>query len=273
MNILEFEINGQVLTRIDSQDVMNKNHNIYKCRFTFEEDSEWMNVNKFVIFTDGWGNSSTQHLGKKGNILSCLVPSKMLKGSYFKISVYGGDLITTNNLSISLIQSGYKHHHHFHHGEHHSYDIFVEIFNRLDNTFDSIVYDDSTLQLFCRDELVETIYLPFIREEDIKDLLEANIQEYLTTVDVASSEANGLLSSEDKVKLDSIEYNANHTIVDNELDNQSTNPISNARVTNEFDNINDEIDRLNLDLDGKEDKYDIIERLDNIIIDLINNGD
>ena len=106
MNILEFEVHNQILTRIDSQDVLNKSRNIYKCLFTFEEDSEWINLNKFVIFKDGWGNSSTVHLGKSSNTLSCLVPDEILRGSYFQVSIYAGDLITTNNVSVALIHSG-----------------------------------------------------------------------------------------------------------------------------------------------------------------------
>ena len=88
MNTLEFEVHNQTLKRLDSQNVVNRNRNVYKCRFIFEEDSEWTNLNKFAIFTDGWGNSSTQHLGKNSDILTCLVPDQMLKGSYFKISIY-----------------------------------------------------------------------------------------------------------------------------------------------------------------------------------------
>lgn len=287
MNVLEFEIHGQILTRVDSHDIVNKNHNIYKCRFTFEENSEWDNTNKFVTFTDGWGNSSTQHLGKSSNILSCMIPDKMLKGSYFKISVYGGHLVTTNNLSISLIQSGYhkynyhrnhpgkcyyphhydKYWHDYDYGEFN--DIFVEIFDRLDSTIDSLIYDNNTLHIFNGNHLVESIYLPFVTEDDVNELMTTVITDYIQNQSTATSESNGLMSSEDKVKLDSIESGANYTIIDDSLDMHSDNAISNKAVSNVLDNINEEINKLDSD---KEDKYDIIERIDNVIVELINKG-
>ena len=259
MNILEFEVHNQVLTRVDSQDVVSKSHNIYKCRFTFEEDSEWFDKNKFAIFTDGWGNSTTQHLGKNGEILTCLVPEKMLKGSYFKISVYAGDLVTTNNVSVALIKSGYTRRKRTSCPDE-GKDIFVEIFDRLDNNVDSIIYNDHSLHLFNRDEIVESIYLPFVEENELRELVQNLVNEFiLDKVPLADNETDGLLSHEDKTKLDSIEIGANKTIVDNEINSMSENPISNSAVAEA--------------LNTKEDTYDVVERIDKIIIDLINIGD
>ena len=249
---LEFVINNQILKRIDSQDVVSKNHNIYKCRFIFEEGSDWDAVNKFVIFTDGWGSSTTVHLGKSSNTLSCLVPDNVLKGSYFKISVYGGDLLTTNNVSVSLIESGYKKHKHTGCDKHRK-DVFVEIFDRLDETIDSIVYENHCIHLFSRDSLIESVYLPFIDEAEIETIVSTEIQEYLDTHE------SRLLTPEDRIKLDSVEPGANRTITDDTLDPSSTNPISNRAVS----------DALN----GKEDSYDYVERMDDLILQLIENGD
>lgn len=259
MNILEFEVHNQILTRIDSQDVLNKSRNIYKCLFTFEEDSEWINLNKFVIFKDGWGNSSTVHLGKSSNTLSCLVPDEILRGSYFQVSIYAGDLITTNNVSVALIHSGYKSKKRSY-CHHEGKDIFVEIFDKLDNTVDSIVYGNQTLHLFNRDSLLESIYLPFVLEEDLEELVNELFNKFINNhIALATDESDGLLSSDDKIKLDSIDYGANRTIVDNELDENSGNPISNDCVTKA--------------LNGKEDSYDIVEKMDDLIVDLIENGE
>lgn len=285
VNILEFEVHNQILKRLDSQDVVNKNKNVYKCRFNFEEDSEWIDLNKFAIFTDGWGNSTTQHLGNDGNILTCLVPDKVLRGSYFKISVYGGDLITTNNITIMLMESGYKpprpsipHHppfpphcdptkprlYHPHHHHHRWWwcndkeDIWVEIFKTLDGKIDSIIYDNHTLQLFSKEHLIESVYLPFIEEEDLPELVDELVERFIEEVPTASSETAGLMSIEDKLKLDSIENGANRTIVDDSLDFESNNPISNRVVSNA--------------LNGKEDVYDFVERMDDLIQELIDRG-
>ena len=289
MNTLEFEVHNQTLIRVDSQEVINKNKNVYKCRFTFEEDSDWINLNKFVIFTDGWDNSITQHLGNNSNILSCLIPDKMLKGSYFKISVYAGDLITTNTISVALIQSGYQrqgyhcpsNHNHCHHDG--RKDIFVEIFDRLDNSIDSIVYDKNTLHLFNQDRMLESIYLPFLESHEIEELVDDLTQNFI----LATGENNGLMSKEDKRKLDNIEDGANLIIVDSELDNESENPVQNKVITdkinniitnydndnddinNRLDTIDDDINQIAASLNNKEDVYDYVERLDNLIVALI----
>lgn len=310
MNILKFEIHNQTLIRVDSKDIINKNKNVYKCVFIFDENEEWINLNKFVLFTDGWGNTKTQHLGNNGTILSCLVPDSMLRGSYFKISVYAGDLVTTNNVSISLIQSGYKrpHHHYNHHNHLHDYncndnsiggkDIFVEIFDRLDNTIDSIIYDKNTLHLFCREEIIESIYLPFISEDDMEQLVDNLTKDFILKIPLVDNENDGLMSSEDKVKLDSIEECANKTIIDNELSPNSSNPVENKVITevlhsqtnriddfidshsDDFDEFNNRLDSMDLDLENmnialesKEYVYDYVERLDNLIISLINKGE
>ena len=52
--------------------------------------------------------------------------------------------------------------------------------------------------------------------------------------EVADSENNGLMSSEDKVKLDTIEEGATKTIVDSELSNESTNPVQNKTILSEL---------------------------------------
>ena len=279
MNILEFEVSNRILKRIDSQDVMNRNENVYKCQFTFEDESDWIDLNKFVIFKDGWGNTTTVHLGKEGNVLLCLIPDKVLKGSYFQVSIYAGNLMTTNPVTVALIQSGYNNirypHHHYPYGHphfpydnpkphlHHPHkegDIFVEIFDRLDNSIDSVVYDDNTLYLFCQGELKDLIYLPYITKDEFEVLATDVVTTVVNNQSTASSESNGLMSKEDKAKLDSIEENANYIIVDNELDENSSNPIANHAVTKA--------------LDGKEDSYDMVEKIDNLILNLINtNGE
>ena len=287
MNTLEFEVHNQTLIRIDSQDVMNKNKNQYKCTFTFEENSEWTELNKFVLFTDGWGNSRTQHLGNNSNVLSCLVPDKMLRGSYFKISVYAGDLITTNTISVNLMDSGYLRRHHSDgylscdcDSNNHNKDIFVEIFERLDYSVDSIFYENNTLHLFNRENLLESIYLPFLEEDEIRELVKDLTSEFILELPVANSETNGLMSRGDYVKLDNIECGANRTIVDDKLDEESDNPVENRVIVEALNqqndtltNMGDTLSDFDLRLDGKEDVYDYVERLDNLIIDLITKGE
>lgn len=246
MNILGFEIKEQVLTRIDSKTVINKNKKVYKCRFSFEEGSDWVEANKFAIFQDGWRNKATVHLGTGNDTVECYVPERVMRGGYFQVSVYAGDLLTTNSVSVALIQSGYPRK--FPHKKHG--DIFIEIFKRLDGNVDSITYDNHNLYLYNKDKCLEVVYLPFVLEEEFGELVGSLVEDYMGTV---------TLSSEDREKLDSIESGANKTIVDMELDIESFNPICNKAVTEA--------------LNGKENSFNLIERLDDIVVNLINNGE
>ena len=54
---------------------------------------------------------------------------------------------------------------------------------------------------------------------------------------VATTSANGLMSSTDKSKLDGIESGANKTVVDSYLDGASTNPLQNKVVNNAIYNL------------------------------------
>ena len=248
MNIIEFEVRGQQLKRIDSQQIMNKNINRYKCKFVFEDESEWIELNKFAIFEDGWRNQAVAHLGV-GDEIECLVPEKVLRGSYFKVSLYAGELITTNSITVALIQSGYPRKVRQYPSSHQN-DIFSDIFKQLDATVDKITYGNHNLYLYHQEECLDTIYLPFVLEEDFEGMVENLIDEYVVNVF-----SQRVLSDIDRDKLDSIEYGANKIIIDTELNEDSNNPIGNKIVVREL---------------GKNKN---IERLDEIIIDLINNGE
>ena len=94
---------------------------------------EWDNLNKFIILKDSWGHSEIVFLGKGLNT-SCLIPSKILGGTHFSVTIYGGDLSTTNFIKIPLVQSGYSNNAHCLFGG--KKDIFVDIFDRFDEKSD-----------------------------------------------------------------------------------------------------------------------------------------
>lgn len=252
---LEFTVNNQILTRKDSEKIVNKNRNVYQCKFTFE-NNEWEPLHKFALFRDGWGNSEKVYLGKDSNILSCVIPSSILQGTYFKVSVYGGDLTATNSVTIHLTESDYS-------GRAHGgcdnrrKDIFVEIFDRLDNTIDSIAYSDNCIHLFNGDVLIESVYLPFASEASLEELMQEAMEEFQKNLPIASEEKPGLMSSEDKLKLNTIEPGANRTITDTELNSTSNNPISNSAVVEalgaklDTDNLIDEVDNIIIQLIGE----------------------
>lgn len=244
---LEFDVNStQKLTRTDSTtEVVSKNYNVYRCRFTFSD--EWMDINKFVIFRDGWGETTTVHIGKGSNILCCMVPNQVLDGTHFKVMVYGGDLLSTNNVSIPLVTSGYTNGLSDPTCTRKQKDIFIEIFEELDTKIDSIVYNNHCLNLFHRDTLVESVYLPFADEETVADLITSTSQDLI----------------EIKERLTAVEQiAATKTVVDDTLDPTSDRAISNKAVCE--------------GLETKEDKYDFVSRMDELIQNLItqnNNGE
>lgn len=259
---LEFEVTNGILRRTDSNEIISKNYDIYRCRFTFD-DEEWIGLNKFAIFKDGWGNRATVHIGNGSSKLCCMIPSGVLDGTYFKVSLYAGDLYSTNTVSIPMLTSGYTH------GMPspsctQKRDIFVEIFQELEAKIDSIAYSDKCLHLFSKDTLIESVYLPLATEEDVTELMNTVTAELQNKSDVdhihdvASSENNGFMSSADKIKLDSIETGANRIIVDEELDTTSDNPIANKAVS--------------IALNGKEDSYNFLDRVDDLIQTLIDKG-
>ncbi len=173
---LEFSIKNQTLKRNESLTVVNKSKNIVKCLFTFEdpsdEDNIWDNINKFVIFKDSWGNDITLFLGKTIDTLSVVVPDTILQGTYFTLTVYGGDLITTNYVTVPLKQSGYNHHHGDGSCYHEHKDIFTDIFDRLDETVEDISFSNGCLHIYKDHKLVESVCLDFANETSVREWMQ-----------------------------------------------------------------------------------------------------
>lgn len=77
------------------------------------------------------------------------------------------------------------------------------------------------------------------------DITKLGIPGQDTTYENATSEESGLMSSLDKIKLDSIEEGANKTIIDSELNESSVNPVQNKVIKKALDN---KIDEINADI-------------------------
>lgn len=182
---LEFSVKNNILSRLDNNKIVNNTHNVYKCIFNLDED--WININKFAIFVDSWGNRTNVHLGKTVDDLSCIIPNNVLKGTYFKLSLYGGDLLTTNNVSIGLIQSGYSKVNKEECGCKDNKDIFVEIFDRLDKCVTHINIDNHCLHIYGEDGLMDSIYLPFA-DEDSYSRMQEIINEFSNVINNQNEE-------------------------------------------------------------------------------------
>lgn len=199
MKTLNFEVNNQIINRLDNNILVNKSRNYVNCNFEFKTP-DWQGLPKFALFKDDWGNTYRIHLPAGCNC-ECEIPHDALKGTSFKVSVYAGDLITTNELRVLLIPSGYTTKISTESPE--QKDVFVQIFEELQTKIDKVIYADSCIRCYSGNELLYEIPL----------------------------------------------------IVDTELDSNSLNPVQN-RVVNEA-------------LEGKEDVFDFVERLDITIQNLI----
>lgn len=176
---IELEVNNQLLTRVDNETILSKSKNIQKTLFRFKNPEFYQNENIFAIFTDSWGEKTTIHLGKNATELSSIIPSRVLKGTYFKVSLYAGDLVTTNNVTIPLIESGYN-------GNHrsscsHKKDIFVQIFDKIDSKIDNISFTGRCLELYSESELLDSVCLNgLVDETQLNELM----QEYTSKVEL-----------------------------------------------------------------------------------------
>lgn len=172
---LQFETENQLLRRKDDAIIVNKAKNIIKASFTIN-GSVWDGVEKFAIFRDAFDNKTTTYLGRE-SVCSCVVPASCLKTSFFKVTIYGGDLITTNAITIPLRDSGYpRKHHHPHCGEK---DIFVEIFEKIDSKIDNIVCADHCLHVFSDGILIDSVCIPFVDEAQAMDIAYGRIQDFI----------------------------------------------------------------------------------------------
>lgn len=100
---LTFEINNQILVRTDKNKIVADSRNYLYAEFAFLSE-DWNGITKTAIFRKG--NKSFKIILDEDNI--CLVPWEVLECGTMFVSVFGGDLITTNSLAVSIMGSGYS---------------------------------------------------------------------------------------------------------------------------------------------------------------------
>lgn len=166
---LNFKIDHQIMSRLDKNVLVNKSKNYVFCYFTFET-TEWYDIEKFAIFKDSWGNAYECSLGTNFTA-RCVIPSDALRGTHVKISIYGGDRITTNELTVLLIPSGYTTNINPVQDPDNDKDVFVEIFEELDSKIDNIVYEDGYLRCYADGIVVAELMLFEDIREEIKELI------------------------------------------------------------------------------------------------------
>lgn len=98
--MLYFSIKNQTISRSDSFNVVGDSRKYLKAHFTFSE--EWDGINTAVF-----KNGEDVFCVVLPDDNSCLVPWEVIKPPYFTVSVFGGDLITANIVSVAVEKSGY----------------------------------------------------------------------------------------------------------------------------------------------------------------------
>ena len=96
---LLFSIVNQELIREDNVFLVNKTQKFVEAEFTFKTP-EWDDLEKFAVFNIK-GRSYTFPIGDN-KICTITVPREALKSTHFRVSIFGGDMLTTNSVKILL---------------------------------------------------------------------------------------------------------------------------------------------------------------------------
>lgn len=100
--LLTFSVSKQIITRTDSEKVVRDSQNYLYAKLTFTD--EWTGT-KTMVFRGKSGDAYNVILDNED---SCLVPWEVLIEPSFEVSVFCGDLITANVVTIYTIRSGYE---------------------------------------------------------------------------------------------------------------------------------------------------------------------
>lgn len=102
MMTLKFEIFKQFINRVDELDPVADSQNYLAAHFDFLTE-EWQDKVPTAIFTKD-GKSYYQLLDVDGD---CMIPTEAVKKGDVYVSVFAGDLITTNESRVHIRESGY----------------------------------------------------------------------------------------------------------------------------------------------------------------------
>lgn len=103
MNLM-FKLQKQKLIRLDEEEIASFARNYIHVTFDFDE--VWMNLKKYALFVAPNEDRYVVKLGY-GKKLSCTIPNEVLQNSFFNISVFADDLLTSTQETILISSSGY----------------------------------------------------------------------------------------------------------------------------------------------------------------------
>lgn len=98
--VLRFTVNGQEL-KSHPVTVVADSRNYLSAEFAF--GSEWEGIEKTAVFQAASG--AVYHMLVQDGV--CSVPEEVIQVPWFRVSVFGGDRLTTNRAEVSVCQSGF----------------------------------------------------------------------------------------------------------------------------------------------------------------------
>lgn len=96
-----FDVKNQILVRTDANNIVADSKNYLRAIFNFSSD--WQGKTKTATFKSN--NLVYSQILDESD--SCDVPWEVINSGYMEVSVFGGDLITTNPVLVKIISSGY----------------------------------------------------------------------------------------------------------------------------------------------------------------------
>lgn len=185
--MLEFSINGQIITRNDEDPIVRDSQNYVIAYFLGDE--EWRSHGTVTaIFKGADGQifnmilSYDSHYGH-----SCLVPWEVLTQPWFEVSAFCGNLITANTVKVFTIKSGYDS---SRDSRIPTPDVYNQIIEQLNRIEDEV--DPDAVKAFV-DEYLEG--KDFVTESDVESIVETYISEHQsqlkTSVEVTPTLTSG----------------------------------------------------------------------------------
>jgi len=171
--ILEFSVGHDILKRNSSPSVVDQNTGYYKCKF-FPKKELWSGRELNATFINDLGYIETVKLGEYAELLTCLVPTRIASGGYFRLYIFSEDHIKTNTISVALTN-------HYQKAEE-KCNVISEIFAQVNEKIDDIVYENYQLKFYSDGTLKDVIYLGNIDEDLVINLVKEEIDTFRSTL-------------------------------------------------------------------------------------------
>ena len=148
MTVYDFNVKGQkVSQKGELPELVNDSYNYLELQFSFENDSEWENLTKRVLFRN---NEEPVYCKQLDNENKVMVPFEVLAGEFFVFELYGitDDMrITTNYVTVYLKNSGYTEI--VEEALSPTPSVVDDVYARLNNTIEmEVIYTDETTGIY-----------------------------------------------------------------------------------------------------------------------------